>query len=75
MFDVFGSSGQISGGVMSDGGGGTTFDVTTGQGLIRTIDDHDAPLCWISWAARFKRILRINSREANPVSARNLAFR
>jgi hypothetical protein len=50
MFNVFGASGRVSGGAITDGGS-QEINVAAGEGLIRDADNHSAPLYWISWPA------------------------
>jgi len=47
---IFHSAGSTSGGTITSSGGGTTFDVASGTGLIRTSDSKIADLKWFDWA-------------------------
>lgn len=50
LTDLLGSSGWISGGVVTDAGG-NTVDVALGTGLFRATDDEMVPLVYLPWAA------------------------
>jgi len=51
MHTTFHSAGTISGGEITDGGGGTTFDVAAGTGFIRSSDSRVATLYSFDWLA------------------------
>lgn len=60
MQDIFHSSGHVSGAAITESGGGTTFDVAAGTGLIRATDNELDTLYYFDFAASAGNAIAVN---------------